>query len=121
MNSDLQREVWEMLDRDHLMEVARKGPEPIFATISGAHLYGFASPDSDVDLRGAFLLPARDLLGLRPSPETVTIEDKTSIDLDWVAHDIRKFARMMVSHNGYVLEQLFSPLVVLSTPAFEEL
>jgi hypothetical protein len=40
MNSDLQREVWEMLDRDHLMEVARKGPEPIFATISGAHLYG---------------------------------------------------------------------------------
>ena len=57
MNSDLQREVWEMLDRDHLMEVARKGPEPIFATISGAHLYGFASPDSDVDLRGAFRLP----------------------------------------------------------------
>jgi hypothetical protein len=26
--------------------VARKSPEPIFATSSGAHLYGFASPDS---------------------------------------------------------------------------
>jgi len=114
-------EVWSMLDRDALAAITRQGPEPVFATISGAHLYGFASPDSDVDLRGAFLLPARDLLGLHPSRETVTIEDKTSIDLDWVAHDIRKFARMMVSHNGYVLEQLFSPLVVLSTPAFEEL
>ena len=114
-------EVWSSLDRDALAEIARRGPPPVFATISGAHLYGFASPDSDVDLRGAFLLPARDLLGLHPSAETVTLEDKSGIDLDWVAHDIRKFARMMVSHNGYVLEQLFSPLVVLSTPAFEEL
>ncbi|MFH0902301.1 MAG: nucleotidyltransferase domain-containing protein [Pseudomonadota bacterium] len=43
------------------------------------------------------------------------------IHVDWVAHDIRKFARMMTNHNGYVLEQLFSPLVVLSTPAHEEL
>lgn len=32
-----------MLDRDYLAEVARKGPAPIFATVSGAHLYGFAS------------------------------------------------------------------------------
>ena len=24
----------------------------VFATVSGAHLYGFASPDSDWDLRG---------------------------------------------------------------------
>jgi len=110
-----------MLDRDALAAITRQGPLPVFATISGAHLYGFASPDSDVDLRGAFLLPAHDLLGLHPSAETVTIEDKTTLDLDWVAHDIRKFARMMVSHNGYVLEQLYSPLVVLSTPAFEEL
>ncbi|MCB9558170.1 MAG: nucleotidyltransferase domain-containing protein [Deltaproteobacteria bacterium] len=110
-----------MLDRDRLADVARQGPEPIFATISGAHLYGFASPDSDVDLRGAFMLPASALLGLHPPKETITIEDKTSIDLDWVAHDIRKFARLMTNHNGYVLEQLFSPLVVLTTPAHEEL
>src|SRR4051812_37174714 len=121
MNWDLQREVWEMLDRDHLMEVARKGPEPIFATISGAHLYGFASPDSDVDLRGAFMLPARKMLGLHAPNETITIEDKTTIDLDWVAHDIRKFARLMTNHNGYVLEQLYSPLVVVTTAAHEEL
>ncbi len=121
MTPEEQRLVWQMLDRENLVEVARKGPEPVFATISGAHLYGFASPDSDVDLRGAFLLPMRDVLGLRPSAETITIEDKTIIDLDWVAHDVRKFARLMTQHNGYVLEQLFSPLIVLSTPAHQEL
>ncbi len=28
MTPEQQREVWEMLDRDHLADVARKGPEP---------------------------------------------------------------------------------------------
>jgi uncharacterized protein len=121
MTPEQQRDVWALLDRGHLADVARQGPEPVFATISGAHLYGFASPDSDVDLRGAFMLSASAMLGLHPPAETITIEDKTTIDLDWVAHDIRKFARLMTNHNGYVLEQLFSPLVVLSTPAHEEL
>ena len=116
-----QAEVWAMLDREQLAAIARRGPPPVFATISGAHLYGFASPDSDVDLRGAFLLPARQLLGLRPPDETLTIEDTTGIDLDWVAHDVRKFARLMTNHNGYVLEQLYSPLVVVTTPGHDEL
>jgi predicted nucleotidyltransferase len=110
-----------MVDRDYLAEVAGRGPPCVFATISGAHLYGFASPDSDVDLRGAFLLPLREMLGLRKAEETITIDDQSRLDLDYVAHDLRKFARMMVSHNGYALEQLFSPLVVVATPALEEL
>jgi predicted nucleotidyltransferase len=121
MKADDPSEIWSLLDREHLAAVARRAHEPVFATVSGAHLYGFASPDSDVDLRGAFLLPARGLLGLHPPNETLTIAEKSTIDLDFVAHDIRKFARLMTSHNGYVLEQLFSPLVVVSTPAYEEL
>lgn len=102
-------EAWALLDREYLAAVARRGPAPVFATVSGAHLYGFASPDSDVDLRGAFLLPLRDVLGLRPSSETIAVAEKSPVDLDWVAHDLRKFARLLTSHNGYVLEQLFSP------------
>ncbi|MFZ5892696.1 MAG: DNA polymerase beta superfamily protein [Myxococcota bacterium] len=114
-------QTWALLDRDYLAQVAHDGPAPVFATISGAHLYGFASKDSDVDLRGAFLLPLEAVLGLHPAKETITVVDTSRVDLDWVAHDIRKFARLLTNHNGYVLEQLFSPLVVVSTPAFEEL
>lgn len=121
VNPEQLDEVWSMIDRTYLAEVAHRGPKPVFATVSGAHLYGFASPDSDVDLRGAFLLPAQSLLGLHPPDETITIDDQSRIDLDWVAHDVRKFARLMTNHNGYVLEQLYSPLVVVATPAFEEL
>ncbi len=51
-------------------------PDPlVFATVSGAHLYGFPSRDSDIDLRGAHLLPAAALLGLEEPEETRTTAD----------------------------------------------
>ena len=43
----------------------------IFATISGAHLYGFPSADSDYDLRGCHVLPLREVVGLDAGRETV--------------------------------------------------
>ncbi|MEU2058499.1 DNA polymerase beta superfamily protein [Streptomyces bungoensis] len=37
--------------------VIAEQPDPLlFATVSGAHLYGFPSQDSDLDLRGAHLM-----------------------------------------------------------------
>src|SRR5512145_3430674 len=96
-----------------LQAVVQRGPAPLFATISGAHLYGFPSPDSDVDLRGTFVLPLDAVLRLREPEETITVTQiQAGTEVDWVAHDIHKFARLMLKRSGYVLEQLFSPLVV---------
>lgn len=98
-------------------------PYPLlFATISGAHLYGFPSPDSDFDLRGAHLLPLRDVVGLAETNDTVEksgIHDGLEIDL--VTHDVKKFFGLMLRKNGYVLEQLLSPLVIQTSPEHEEL
>jgi predicted nucleotidyltransferase len=94
----------------------------VFATVSGAHLYGFPSRDSDVDLRGVHLLPVQDLIGLRDGQETRSrTQERDGVEIDLVTHDLRKFARMMLRRNGYVLEQLLSPLVVHTTPAHAEL
>jgi predicted nucleotidyltransferase len=41
--------------------------------------------------------------------------------MDLVTHDLRKFVRLMLRRNGYVLEQLLSPLVVHTTDAHREL
>ena len=95
---------------------------PLFATVSGAHLYGFASPDSDVDLRGAYILPVSSVIGLSSPEETVTRTfEHAGREIDLVAHDVKKFLLMMMNKNGYVLEQLYSPLVVQGGAAFEEL
>src|SRR5687768_626462 len=98
-------------------------PYPLlFVTISGAHLYGFPSPDSDYDLRGVHLLPARDVVGLFASRDTIEVSGVfDGLEVDLVTHDARKFFTLMLKRNGYVLEQLYSPLVVQHTPEFDEL
>ncbi|WP_406448626.1 nucleotidyltransferase domain-containing protein [Streptomyces sp. NBC_00876] len=94
----------------------------LFATVSGAHLYGFPSRDSDVDLRGVHLLPAEDLVGLREPEETCSrMWDSDGVEMDLVTHDLRKFVRLMLKPNGYVLEQLLSPLVVHTSALHAEL
>jgi predicted nucleotidyltransferase len=94
----------------------------VFATISGAHLYGFPSPDSDFDLRGVHQLPLKEVVGLQTGPETIErsgVQDGLEIDL--VTHDAKKFFGLLQKKNGYVLEQVFSPLVVHTTPEHDEL
>ena len=94
----------------------------IFVTISGAHLYGFPSPDSDVDLRGVHVLSLSDVLGLETRTETFESSGfHGGLEIDAVTHDIKKFMQLMLRRNGYVLEQLLSPLVELTTPAHEEM
>jgi len=110
------------LNNERLRAIVTEGHRPLFATVSGAHLYGFPSPDSDIDLRGAFVLPVVDLLRLHDPEETIThMQICDGIEVDWVAHDLRKFARLLTRRNGYVLEQLYSPLVVYGGPWLDEL
>ncbi|MCC7065914.1 MAG: nucleotidyltransferase domain-containing protein [Planctomycetes bacterium] len=110
-------------DDPRLHAAAAAHPQPLlFATISGAHLYGFPSPDSDYDLRGVHVLPLEQIVGLVRGPETIErMAPESGLDLDLVTHDVGKFVRMMARPNGYVLEQLFSPLVVKTSPAHAEL
>ena len=52
-----------------LRAIAAAQPYPlVFATVSGAHLYGFPSPDSDHDRRGAHVLPVAEVVGLDVGP-----------------------------------------------------
>jgi predicted nucleotidyltransferase len=103
-------------------EIAEHPYPLLFSTISGAHLYGFPSPDSDYDLRGVHILPASEALGLLPKQETVEVSGwRDGVELDLVTHDILKFFTLMLKRNGYVLEQLHSPLVVSAKPEHGEL
>ncbi|TYB50947.1 nucleotidyltransferase domain-containing protein [Nonomuraea sp. PA05] len=106
-----------------LAEIPGEQPYPLqFATVSGAHLYGFPSVDSDVDLRGVHVLPLAEVAGLRQGPETLSrMWTRHGVEVDLVTHDVAKFCRLLLGRNGYVLEQLLSPLVVASSPAHEEL
>ena len=53
-----------MIDQRLQAEVTSQPYPLLFVTISGAHLYGFPSADSDYDLRGVHILPPAAVLGL---------------------------------------------------------
>src|SRR5437870_9618499 len=90
-----------------LHRIVAAQPYPLlFATISGAHLYGFPSPDSDFDLRGAHVLPLEKVVGLdvhdetveqsmvvppHPSPLPIGWGEGGAFEMDMVSHDVRKF------------------------------
>ncbi len=94
----------------------------LFVTISGAHLYGFASADSDVDLRGVHRLALTETVGLDVRDETIESSDIVDgLEIDLVTHDVRKFIQLLLKRNGYVLEQLLSPLVLYTTPEHAEM
>ncbi len=111
------------IDYDKMMQHVSVHPHPLlFATISGAHLYGFPSPDSDFDLRGVHLLPIETVMGLDEGDQTVEKEGiYDGLEIDLVTHDASKFFALMLRRNGYVLEQIFSPFVVFATEEFAEL
>src|SRR5256714_7112237 len=66
---------------------------------------------------------------LRPSSVEEERERKTRrvcgeggpLEMDIVSHDVKKFFRLLLKKNGYVLEQLYSPLIVHTTPEHAEL
>ena len=103
-------------------EINRQPYPLLFVTISGAHLYGFPSHDSDYDLRGVHILPPAEVMSLYDARETIEVEKfEDGIEFDLVTHDAAKFFRLLLKPNGYVLEQLFSPLVLHTTPAHTKL
>ncbi|HLQ46064.1 MAG TPA: nucleotidyltransferase domain-containing protein, partial [Planctomycetaceae bacterium] len=95
----------------------------LFATISGAHLYGFPSPDSDYDIRGTHSIPLTEAVSLWPDRhDTIEVSGiRDGLEIDLVTHDIRKFFGLMLKKNGYVMEQVFSPLIVRTSPEHDEL
>jgi predicted nucleotidyltransferase len=94
----------------------------LFATITGAHLYGFPSTDSEFELRAAHVLPLVKIVGMDIRDETIQhsrIIEGQKIDI--VSHDVRKLFGLLFKKNGYVLEHIYSPLIVHTTPEHAEL
>lgn len=94
----------------------------LFGCVSGAHMYGFDSPDSDVDLRGCHILPVAAVIGLdepRLTLDRMAVVDGVEVDL--VSHDLKKYVTLLIRQQGNYLEQLYSPLSVVDTAQAEEL
>ena len=90
--------------------------------VTGAHHYGFPSPDSDLDLKGIFLAPTRSLLGLETVKETIDkLQIFEDVECDMTLHEAHKALKLLIGGNGNMLERILSPYQLYATDDQKEL
>jgi predicted nucleotidyltransferase len=104
-------------------------PWIIYRCQVGSKAFGLASEDSDDDLRGIYLPPARLHWSLRRLPEQLEFKERERDEVYW---ELEKFLRLALkanpnvletlwTHLVLILEQIFSPIVVLGREFLDEL
>jgi len=93
-----------------------KGAKLLSAFVTGSHLYGTNTPDSDVDTRGVFLLPKEYMFGFLRN--CFKVEDKIS---DTMYHEMKAFFQFALKCNPNIIEYLFIPSkrMIKSSPEWE--
>lgn len=89
----------------------------IFKAVVGSQAYGLATPTSDVDVKGVFMQPNKDLL----------VNNKyipfIEVNKDECYYELRHFLTLLASGNPTAIELLFTPYeqVIETSDAFEYL
>src|SRR3954471_6546987 len=81
--------------------------------LSGAHAYGFPSPDSDLDLKCVHIAPTHELVGLSPSddpPGRIDIVD--GVELDYGSNELSGVLRGCMKGNGNYLERILGSVAL---------
>ena len=76
----------------------------ILEGVTGSTAYGLNTVNSDVDIKGVYLLPTKEVLSIGFDPQHTT---KDHTDPDWVYHEVGKFMKLVISGNPTVTELLY--------------
>ncbi|WP_313917569.1 nucleotidyltransferase domain-containing protein [Tahibacter sp.] len=95
-----------------------RGIQVLFAAESGSRAWGFASPDSDYDVRFVYRHPRDWYLGVIEARDV--IERMLPNDLDVSGWDLRKSLRLFARGNVALYEWLGSPIIYREEPVFAQ-
>ncbi len=81
--------------------------------LSGAHAYGFPSPDSDLDLKCVHIAPTAELVGLTTADDPPDrIEIVEGVELDYGSNELAPVLRGAIKGNGNFLERILGDLAL---------
>lgn len=90
----------------------------LYACESGSRAWGFASPDSDFDVRFIYARPADDYLGITDFSDTLGLPVNEVLDIGgW---DIKKALKLFLKSNSTLYEWLQSPIIYKEVPGFKD-
>ena len=96
----------------------RENVRILLAVESGSRAWGFASPDSDYDVRFIYVRNRDDYLRLEPYRDVIELPIEGDLDINgW---DLCKALRLLRKSNPTLFEWFSSPIVYLETPFAEE-
>jgi len=94
----------------------------VVVSLSGAHAYGFPSPDSDLDLKAIHLDSTRALLGFeRPSSAADRLETIDGVEIDYTSNELGPVLLGILQGNGNYIERVLGHLQPLRSPWLEPL
>jgi predicted nucleotidyltransferase len=115
--SDDQRKV---MTRVLAEEEARR--EHVVIYLSGAHAYGFPSPDSDLDLKAIHVARTDELLGFEVPPPTVDrAEVIDGVEVDYTSNELAHALSGVLSGNGNFIERVLGRMTALASALLSEL
>ena len=90
--------------------------------LSGAHAYGFPSPDSDLDLKAIHVARTTDLLGFTPPTPTVDrAEIIETVEIDYTSNELAHALSGILGGNGNFIERVLGRTVAHASPLLDEL
>jgi predicted nucleotidyltransferase len=107
-------------ERELATESARR--EHVVISLSGAHAYGFPSPDSDLDLKAVHLAPTRALLGfVQNVPPAERLEVLEGVEIDYSSNELGGVLQGVLKGNGNYLERFLSGFTISTGRGFDAL
>jgi len=97
-------------------ELNKKSARLFSLMLSGSHLYGFNSPDSDIDLRGIFVYNTNKFLGLELPKDVIEIK---AGNYDIVLFEIKKALNLAFKGNCNELEHLMTRQIYTTSDFLE--
>src|SRR5262252_7224725 len=92
----------------------------LVVSLSGAHAYGFPSPDSDLDLKAIHIAPTKDILGLAPKVAPADrLQVIDGVEIDYTSNELAGVLSGLCLGNGNYFERILGPIALRTSPEHE--
>lgn len=107
---------------DRVLDEESARREHLVVSLSGAHAYGFPSPDSDLDLKCVHIAPTAHLLRMEqrgPLDSTERLEVIDGVEIDYSSNELAPVLLGVLQGNGNYVERLLGAHALRASPVLE--
>lgn len=105
-----------------VIEIEQEKREHVVVALSGAHAYGFPSPDSDVDMKSVHIDPTERILGFgNGAAHADRLEVIDGVEIDYTSNELKPVLMGVLQGNGNYIERFLGGHPLFASPDLEAL